>query len=156
MIKVDMSSPDIDRQIEFLKYYPEVFKKHFRPMLYRNVNRGKALVAAGVPRRTGKAAAALKASVRGTGVKMEGHFGWSGNDTPWYINVVEYGATPHPIDPRKPGGWLKIGNSYVRHVEHPGFAARKFMAAAYASLKPTIDAEILTANEAVLNEMVVR
>jgi hypothetical protein len=155
MIKVDMSSPDLDKQLLLLKYYPEYFKKHFRPTLYRNVTRGKQLTAAGVPKRTGRAAAALKSKVTGTGINMEGHFGWYGNDMPWYINIVEYGAKPHEILPKKPGGWLRIGDTFTRKVQHPGFAGRKFMAAAYAALKPALDADLLIANEAVLKELVV-
>lgn len=148
MIKVDMSSPDLDRQIELLKYYPEFFKKHFRPVLYSLTYKGKQQTLQGVPRRTGKAAAALRSKVVGSGVNMEGHWGWYGNDMPWYINIVEHGAGAHAINSYAPGLGKYIG-------QHPGFAKVGFMAAAYSSIQPTIAADLQRANDAVLQELVV-
>lgn len=155
MIKVDMSTGDLDKQLYLLKYYPEFFKKHVRPVLYSLTGQGMKLVLAGVPRRTGKAAGAIRRKVSGAGIAMEGHYGWYGNNMPWYINVVEHGAVAHEIKLRKPGGWLHFGSTFTKVVNHPGFAKVGFMAAAYASLQPVMDAELLRANEAVLQELVV-
>lgn len=156
MIKIQMTSPDLDRWMELLKLYPEFFAKHFKPMLWRNVQKGKVATAAGVPRRTGKAAAAIRARVSGSGTRMEGVWGWYGKSQPWYINIVEHGAKAHKIVPRNADGWLRLqGGRYVKEVDHPGFAERRFMMAAYKALKPQLDADIQRANEAVLNELVV-
>lgn len=147
--KVDMSAPDLDRQLYLLKYYPEFFKKHFRPVLFHLTSKGKQAVLAGVPRRTGKAAGAVRSKVTGAGERMEGHYGWYGENSPWYINIVEHGASAHKMNTFVPGLKVFIGT-------HPGFPKAGFMAAANESIEPVMNAELLRANEAVLNELVVK
>jgi len=45
----------------------------------------------------------------------------------YYAHMVEYGTKRHLIIPKKRGGKLKIGNSLVSAVMHPGTKARPFM-----------------------------
>lgn len=154
--RVDMSSPDIDKQIELLKFYPEVMEKHFRPVLVTDVSKLYSKIRSTIPRRTGRALSKFKRSVRGKGINLEGRVGWWGKDQPWYINVLEYGAKPHVIRSKKEGGFLWFGGRFVQVVHHPGLSKRGFMQAGFDDLKPMVDADMLKASNAVVNEMAVK
>ena len=148
-VRGSMSSPDLARQIELLKFYPEVMDEHFRLLMVKDTKMLKALIDPSIPRRTGKAAKAFRSTVTGKGIGLQGRVGWWGNDTPWYINIVEYGASAHPIDSFAP----RIGK-YIR--QHPGFSKRGFMEAGFSALKPMIEADMKMAGDAVLKEMEVK
>ena len=143
--KVDMSSPDIDKQIELLKFYPEIMEKHFRPALVVDVSKLYSKIRGTIPKRTGRALSKFKKSVSGKGINLEGRVGWWGANQPYYINVVEYGAKAHPI-PK---------NRRFSKKQHPGFSKRGFMEEGFSALKPMVDADMANASRAVVNEMVV-
>lgn len=143
--KVDMSSPDIDKQIALLKFYPEIMEKHFRPALVVDVSKLYSKIRGTIPKRTGRALSKFKKSVSGKGINLEGRVGWWGANQPYYINVVEYGAKAHPI-PK---------NRRFSKKQHPGFSKRGFMEEGFSALKPMVDADMANASRAVVNEMVV-
>lgn len=149
MIRVDMSSPDLDRQIELLKYYPEVMKKHFRPALKRSVQALEARIRPTIPRETGFAESTFDSKVTGSGVNMTGLVGWHDAGDPWYMNVVEHGAKPHEMNTYVPGLSVYIGT-------HPGFSKRGFMAAGFSAMQPVIEADMALANEGVVNELALK
>jgi len=148
-IKTQMTSRDLDRQIELLKYYPEVLKKHFRPVLKRNVQALEARIRPTIPRATGLAESTFDSKVLGTGVNMTGLVGWRDAEDPWYPNVVEHGAKPHEMNTFVPGLSKYIGT-------HPGFSKRGFMAAGFSAMKPVIEADMARANEAVVQELALK
>jgi hypothetical protein len=154
-IRVDMSSNDIDRQIQLLKFYPEVVEKHFKSALKRAVKLAEDEIRPNIPVRTGTARDTFKSRVTGKGIDLQGQIGWWGKSKAWYINIVEYGAKPHKIV-AKDGGFLGFGSTVVRSVNHPGFSKRGFLAAGYAAVQATIDADMLIASEGVVNEMAVK
>jgi hypothetical protein len=156
-IKASIQSPDLQRQIDLLKFYPEVVEKHFRGMLKRNVSALYNLIKPMIPRQTGRAQSKFKKSVAGKGISLTGRVGWWGQGQPWYINVVEHGAEAHPIEPRERNGYLRLLNGeFVKRVDHPGFSKRGFIAAGYSALKPMIDADLKQAGDAVTAEMAVK
>ena len=177
MIKVDMTSPDLDRQIELLKFYPEIMEKHFRPALFRSVRGMESRIRPTIPVKTGKAQASFGSKVTGKGINLTGRVGWYDKNDPIYPNILEYGAQPHPLnkgvsirkskkktaifsayasDPNRiasGGTHVKIGDRWVTMEFHPGFSAIGFMAAGFSAYKPVIDAVLAQANEAVVKDL---
>lgn len=50
----------------------------------------------------------------------------------WYAHIIEGGARPHVITPRK-GSALSFGGGSVKSVNHPGIKAMPFMRPAFES-----------------------
>lgn len=144
--RIDMSSPDVDKQIELLKFYPEIMEKHFRPVLVTDVSKLYSKIRGDIPKRTGRAVSKFKRSVSGKGVNLTGRVGWWGANQPWYINVVEHGAKAH----REPN------NRRFKNKPHPGFARRGFMKDGLEYFQPVINADLANASQAVVNEMAVK
>lgn len=172
-IRVDMTSNDVDRQIELLRYYPEIVVKHFRPALQATTKDLYGEIKPNIPRDTGKALAAFKARVSGKGVDLQGQVGWWGKTAAWYINIVEHGARPHslvkgstirsrrgarafadanrtptgvPVFIEKAGGFRTMG-------DHPGAKELGFMKQGFAALQSISDLRMMAASEAVLAEL---
>jgi hypothetical protein len=146
--KVDMTSTDVDRQIELLKFYPEVVEKHFRPVMIVDIGLLADEIRPQIPVHSGKAAATFKKRITGKGIDLTGQVGWWGKNSAWYINVVESGAKPHEINSFAPGAG-------VYYKTHPGMAAREFMANSFAAFQPVIEADMAVASQNVVNDMVV-
>lgn len=149
MIKVDMTAPDLDRQIELLKFYPEVVEKHFVPVLKRDVKMLEARIRPTIPRLSGRAQKSFGSKVTGKGINLTGRVGWYDRNDPWYPNVLEHGAKAHEM------------NTYVPRLSkriktHPGFSARQFMQSGYKSMEPVINADLAQANEGVVNELALK
>lgn len=147
-IRVDMTSTDVDRQIELLKYYPEVMEKFFRGSLQESVKLAEDEIRPNIPVLTSKARNTFKSRVTGSGINLQGQVGWWGKYTAWYINIVEYGAKAHAMNSYAPGLGVYIEN-------HPGFSARGFMAAGFSAVQPLIDNKMAAASEGVVKEMAV-
>jgi hypothetical protein len=149
MIRVDMTSPDLDRQIELLKVYPEIVEKHFVPTLKRDVKALEARIRPTIPRLSGRAQKTFGSKVTGKGINLTGRVGWSDRSDPWYPNVLEYGAKAHAMNTFVPRLSKRIKT-------HPGFSARGFMQAGYKSMEPLINADLAQANEGVVQELAIK
>lgn len=63
----------------------------------------------------------------------------------WLANILEAGADPHKITARKVGnrsgtrGYLKIGQTFVREVQHPGIRPRWWMRRSLETSSSSID-----------------
>ena len=68
----------LQRQIELLKYYPEIATKYFRPAMEQVVSGVKERIRANVPIKTGFASATLMSKVVGKGMNITGYVGWGG------------------------------------------------------------------------------
>ena len=139
----------LQRQIELLKYYPEIATKYFRPAMEQVVSGVKERIRANVPIKTGFASATLMSKVVGKGMNITGYVGWGGagiaiqdaqgltrKTTAWYMNIVEYGAPPHEIKARKAKILgLGFGSEFVTvfgsKVNHPGFSGRFILQTAF-------------------------
>lgn len=149
-IKMDMTSPDLDRQIALLKHFPQIMEKHFRHVLVKDVKLLADRIRPNIPVRTGKALKKFKSRVTGKGVKLQGQVGWWGANSPWYINVLEFGAKPHKIG-YVPG----LGVSFSKRP-HPGVSKRGFMAAGFSAIRPIIYADMAKASENVVKDLEVK
>jgi hypothetical protein len=156
MIRIDMTSPDLDKQIELLKFYPEILEKHFRPAVLSSVKGLEARIKPTIPKRTGKAARSFGSKVTGKGINLTGRVGWYDRRDPWYPNVLEHGAKPHEIKSQKTGGFLFFGGKYARVVQHPGLSKRGFMAAGFSAMKPAIESLLAKANEGVVKDLALK
>ena len=156
MIRVSMTSSDVDKQIEVLRHFPDIADRHYRPALKRDTALLLGAVASGVPVRTGTALASLGSRVTGRAFSLKGQVGWYDSGDPWYTNVVEHGAKPHEIKvyPRSkkvlawPGGF-----SQGHTISHPGFSAVGFMAAGYSAVQPVVEQDLALANERIIAEL---
>lgn len=177
MIKVDMTAPELDQQIELLKLYPEILEKHFRPALYQSVNGLASRIRPLIPVKSGEAQRTFGSKVTGKGINLTGRVGWYDKNDPIYPNIVEHGAKPHPLNKgvsirknkkktalfnrAKESGALEggngthvlIGDRWVTMQYHPGFSAVGFMAAGYSAYKPAIEAALENANEGVVKDL---
>lgn len=155
-IKVDVTSADLARQIELLKYYPEVVEKHFKSELYRAAALVKKEIQPDIPRMTGKAQKTFRSRVTGKGIYMQAQIGWWGSGSAWYINIVEHGASPHSIGYKGIGNHILVRGQWKTKKEVKGFAGRKFMAQGYERSIPRVTALMAGASERVVNEMAVK
>lgn len=147
--KVTIQAPDLTRQIELLKFYPEISEKHFYPAVQGAVRDMGALIRPNIPVRTGTAVSTFKTKVLGRGINIEGRVGWWGKGQTWYINIVEYGARAHSMDTFVPGLGVWIG-------DHPGVAARGFMAKGYDQGSEKAKQRVAEAAERVVNDLAVK
>lgn len=165
---------DLEWQIDILRHYKEISDKHYRPVMLVDTARTHSMASSNIPRGdTGEAAETFGSKVRGTGYNLKGVIGWFDNDDPWYPNVLEYGSRSHAIitgsksrtrgqrerfESQKESGSLGRGRILVKgqwkmvaHVE--GMAPRKFMAAAFDSMAPAVENDLVIATEAILGEV---
>ena len=178
-IQAKITSTDLNRQIEVLKYYPEVLKKYFRSGMKRSVQALESFIRPTIPRATGFAESTFGSKVTGSGISLTGRVGWFDQGDPFYINIVESGAEEHEIVPRagnRPtysafkagkgassvlrflgdGGTSGDEFTFSRVVHHPGFSKRGFMAAGFSAMKPVIEAEMANAAEDVMKELALK
>lgn len=177
-IKVDMTSADVDKQLQLLEYYPEILVKYFRPALKMGVKELDSSIRPNIPVDKGKALAAFKSRVTGSGLKLQGQVGWWGKTPAWYINIVEHGSRRHPINAGtssrskskrarfeagdskfgsddRGGTHINVGGRWVTKTVVNGMSARGFMAAGFAAVQPMIDTQMAQASENVLTELAV-
>lgn len=160
--KIDLTSSGVDRQISVLKEFPKLADNRYRPVVKKDTAALAAIVQPNIPRRTGKAAETFGKKVTGKAFNLKGQLGWYDRGDPYYINVVEYGASAHKItvQPSEEGGVLafrmqngSMGFSAGHTIEHPGFGARGFMAAAEDAMGPMVEADLAAANELLLADL---
>lgn len=146
MIKVDMTAPDVDKQIAVLQHFPDLAEKYYRPAVTRDVLALRGMISPNIPVLSGLAAKTFGSKVTGKGFGIRGQVGWYDRSDPWYPNVLEYGAGAHEMNVYAPG----LG-SFVK--THPGFSARGFMAAGYSAMQPIIEADLAQANERIISDL---
>lgn len=147
MIKISVASEDLDKQLALLRYYPEIVEKHFRPAIKDAAGKLKSGIQSQTPVDRGVARSSIKSSVKGKGVFLSATVGYGSKA--WYMNVVEYGASPHQIDSYVPD--LGV---YVH--EHPGFQGRFVVKGAVEQIEPQLMPAFYLANERVMNELAVK
>ncbi len=157
MIKIDMTSSDVDKQMEVLKHFPDLAEKHYRPAVRRDVQLLEGVIAPGIPVLSGTAAETFGSKVTGRGFSLKGRVGWYDASDPWYINVVEHGAKPHEIQdkPRTASvlAWGDHNFSKGHSISHPGFSARGFMAAGASAVQGVIESDLGAANERIIADL---
>lgn len=90
---VGIQSPDLQRQIELLKYYPEIAEKHFYPAVSGAARDTASEIQPNIPVLTGKAVSVFRAKATGKGLNIEGRVGWWGSKEGFYIRFLEYGTS---------------------------------------------------------------
>lgn len=173
-LKVDLSAPEVDQQIELLAQYPEIAERHYKPALKRSVALLHNLIQPQIPMgTTGRALKTFGSKVTGKGVRISGQVGWYRKGSPFYVRFLEGGAKEHEFGPRGSKQTLvrqlagTSGSDVVRFFKsgsaqfvrksytHPGVKGRGFMEEAWARAQGVIPADIQRANEAVLKELAV-
>ena len=150
MYSIDMTSNDVDKQIELLKHFPDIAVRHFRPALQTATTTLRAAILPNVPRKTGRAQDTFGSRVTGRSITgMKGQVGWYDKSDPFYPNVLEYGVEkPYEQNTFAPGlgKFVKI---------HPAMPARKFMEKGLQQSENVIEAQLAQANEAVVRDLAV-
>lgn len=127
---------------------------NLRPVFLRGAETMASIIKSGAPRLTGKLERSIVAKL---GRNRDTVVAWALSDVnsipnpkrdargrPYrYPYMVEAGAGVHVIKPRKKGGRLKIGGTFVQSVVHPGFAPRRFFARGVARGRSIVRAQIL-------------
>ncbi len=157
-IKVDLTSADVDRQIELLKVYPEIADKYYRPVLMKDVQVLKDMILMGMPEHMEKAQKRLGSRVTGKGTSLAGEVGWYRKGDPFWIKFIESGTKEHPVAPDK-GHTLhffgKDGSEHFtrRSVRVKGISARGFVQAAWNAAQSMVTQDLAMANEAIVREL---
>lgn len=154
----------LQRQIELLKYYPEIFDKHFYPAMEKAAELVKSGIRPNLPKHTGRLENALGSRVihSGTaalGTRAEIGFGKRyGMPSATYAAALNEGAVPHEETGRRTedgrlhfsfrGRFTSIGS-----IRHPGFAGRHFMESGLEQATPGINAALDAAAEQVVQEL---
>jgi hypothetical protein len=173
--KIDMSSNDIDKQIELLKFYPEIVVKHYKPALVQGTMIVEDFIRPMLPMgNSGRLADTFTSKVTGRMITtIKGQIGWQGKAPP-YAHILENGAKAHEIEPKKKvsrkrfdansglatklswaSGWDGGNFVYRTKVRHPGISARGFMAAGFSATQPIVDGLMQSASAAIVHEMAV-
>lgn len=157
MIKIDLTSSDVDKQMDVLKHFPDIADRQYRPVLKRDVATLYGIIGPTIPVRSGEAKKAFSSQVTGRAFSLRGRVGWFRSGDPWYINVVEHGAKQHEIQvaPEKAQAlhWGSTNYSKGHTITHPGLSARGFMAAGYSTIQGAVEQDLALANERVIAEL---
>lgn len=172
MIEYKMTTSDIDRQIELLKFYPEIVVKHYRPALVNATQLVEGVIRPMIPTLSGVLADTFASKVTGKQINtIKGRIGW-GDKRPRYAHIIEDGAAPHEIAPKQKVSkkrfdagkgaarslrWMDGGGFvFAKKVyNHPGVSAVGFMAAGWSATQPIVEAMMQQAGEAIVKEMAV-
>jgi hypothetical protein len=159
---------ELQRQIELLKFYPEIFDKHFYPAMERSAELVKEGIRPLLPEHTGKLIRALGSRVihSGTaalGTRAEIGFGKRyGKPSAPYAAALNQGSVAHevaggtriksPADGNlhfsSKGRFTSIGSVHI-----PQIAGLHFAEGGLEQARPAIDAEIDQAAGAVVQEL---
>jgi hypothetical protein len=174
-----IGSEDLQRQIELLKFYPEIFDRYFYPALQHAAELVKEGIRGNLGvRHTGQLGNALGSKIIGgtanplssklgtmsaLGTRAEIGFGKRyGMPSATYAAALNQGAVAHEIvggrKPKGPADGLIHFSSGTRFtaigsIQHPGFSGRHFMEAGLAEATPGIDALMDTAAGKVVEEL---
>ena len=173
-ITATINSPDLLKQANILKAFPEITAKHYRPALKSAVAALDAAIRPNIPSgASGWLADSFGTKVLGRNIEnLKGQVGWFDKGDAWYAHIVESGAKSHPIEPRGAVSkkryaagkgaasvlaWMDGGGWHFAKMikRHPGFSKRGFMAAGYAVTKPIVESELGAAGEKVVAELAV-
>lgn len=146
-IKFSVTSPELQKQIELLSYFPEIAAKHLEPAMDKAAPIVEAAVRPNVPVKRGQLAAALGSIVILAGLNTRAQIGFGkkyGKPSATYAAAVNYGAKPHEIvagtrsDSKNlmfssEGRFTKIGS-----VQHPGFTGYQFMDTGFTAALPAV------------------
>lgn len=171
-ITATISSPDLLKQANVLKHFPQITAKHYRPALKLSVAAISSVIQPMIPSgASGWLADSFGSKVYGRNIEnLKGQVGWFDKGDAWYAHIVESGSTSHKIQPRGARisatrseqnkgatnvlAWMDGGGwNFAKAVNHPGFSKRGFMAAGYAATKPIVEREMSAAGEKVVAEL---
>ena len=162
-----IGSEALQRQIELLKYYPEIFDKYFFPALERSADLVKGAMRPNIPSRRVRAALGSKVTHSRTsalGTRAIIGFGKRfGMPSARFAAPLNQGAAAHKVVGKLgTGGFEKLAKDVSKNyfktdaylhfssgggtrfttigsIQHPGFAGRHFMEAGLEDAKPGID-----------------
>jgi len=136
------------RLLEKMAALPDEIRKEIGAAVRQSADEIVALQKTLVPVRTGKLRDSIKASYGANAPKYASLRGGTsegdpdltavisaGNSAVRYAHLVEFGASPHEIRPKRPGGLLNINGRLIESVNHPGAPAQPFFYPAYRALR---------------------
>lgn len=147
---------DLQRQIELLKFYPEIFDKHFYPAMQDAAEIVKKAISPKIPRRSGYIATTLGSKVshsKALGTSARIGYGKRFTDFPaWYIGPLNTGSRPHDFSQAR---HVLINGKWVTMTHHPGFSGRHFQEAGMAESTPAVNNRMAQAADQVVKELAV-
>lgn len=180
-IKVEVSSPDLDKQIRLLQQSDKFLDRYFAQHMQKSVDLTYDLIYPNIPRgSSGLAAREFSKGIFGFGRTLTGAVGWFSGTRAWYINIVEHGANKHSLLPTKgrsqkqrqrraarlekqlergkgiKGVHVLMNGQWVTVSVHPGFGGSHFMKQGFEAAKPRVEEEMKKGADAALNAMAVK
>ncbi|MGA2504200.1 MAG: hypothetical protein ABSG01_08940 [Anaerolineales bacterium] len=170
-------SEDLKNQIAKLDGIQEAAEKNLRPAMQRATSMLLSAVEPNVPSLTGLSRSSLETRITGSGLDLTGTVGWnrgSGKRSPWWINIVEYGAREHDLTPKstirsrsgmhyfqemKTLGFAPTGRHVLVNGQwktigiHPGFSGRFMISNAYERNQEDIASIFSAAMDQTLQEL---
>ena len=154
----------LQREIELLKHYPEIFDKYFYPALENAAELVKAGIRPHIGSRRVQAALGSKVIHSGTsalGTHADIGFGKRyGRPSARFAAALNEGAVAHPVAGRRTedgllhfssGGGTRF--TAIGSIQNPGFSGRHFMEAGLEEARPGVDALIEQAAGQVVQEL---
>ena len=157
-----IGSEALQRQIELLKFYPEIFDKHFYPAMERAVEVVKSALRSNIPSKRVLNALGSKVIHSGTaalGTRADIGFGKRyGMPSARFAAPLNQGAVAHMVSARRTeDGYLHFSSqgrfTAVGSIQHPGFSGYHFMEAGLEEATPGINSLIDQASEQVVQEL---
>jgi hypothetical protein len=147
---------DLQRQIELLKLYPEIFDNNFYPAMKDAAELVKNAIHPLIPVRTGYIAQTLGSRVshsKSAALSTSATIGYGKRFTDypaWYIGPLNTGARPHDFSGAR---HIFINGNWVTMTHHPGFAGRHFQEDGFEAARTAVDARMAQAAEKVVQEL---
>jgi hypothetical protein len=158
-----IGSEALQRQIDLLKYYPEIYKEvfFFGSVLDNVAKLVKQSIRPNLPHHTGRLENALGSKVVGNGLGTYVDIGFGrryGMPSAQYAAPLNEGAVAHEVAARRTAdGYLHFSSrgrfTTIGSVQHPGFSGRHFMEAGLEAALPGIDALISIAADEVVEKL---
>lgn len=159
-----LGSEALQRQIELLQEYPEIFDRNFYPAMEEVAELVKKNIRPNLPHHTGKLEKALGSKVIHSGTRALGThadigFGKRyGMPSARYAAALNQGAVAHEVTARRTAdGMLHFSQgtrfTSIGSVQVHGFTGRHFMEAGLGASEPGMDALFGAASERVVQEL---
>jgi hypothetical protein len=172
-----LNSDDLKNQILKLDGFQEAAERNLRPAMERATSLLLSGIKPNVPTLTGLSRSSLETRITGSGLNLSGSVGWNrsgGSRSPWWINIVEYGAREHDLTPKStvrnragmqnfqdmkrlgfaPAGRHVMVNGQWKTIGiHPGFVGRFMLSNAYETDQDQVEGIFSAAMDQTLQEL---
>lgn len=155
-----IGSDELQRQIDLLKYYPEIFDKHFYPAMQDAAQLVEGGIGSNISEYR-RLQPALGSKVRHSGsLGTSAHIGFGsryGKPSARMAAPLNQGVQPHEVNARNAPNLhfssRAQGHAILKSMQHPGFTGRHFMEAGLEEVTGEINGRMNAAANQVVEEL---